>query len=119
VNVSSPNKLIFPADGVTKADLVDHYRLVGEHMLDFVAGRPLTRQRFPRGIEAKGFMQKNAAEHFPDSIRRLAVPKRGGGETVYPVVSKPMTSPIWPTRTRSSSTPGLPPRRGPEGRTGW
>jgi bifunctional non-homologous end joining protein LigD len=86
VKVSSPDKLIFPADGLTKADLVAHYQLVGDAMLGFLANRPLTLQRFPRGIEAKGFMQKNAARHFPESITRLPVPKRGGGETIYPVV---------------------------------
>ncbi len=88
VRVSSPDKLLFPADGITKADVVAHYERVGPRMLEFLAGRPLTLQRFPRGIEAKGFMQKNAADHFPPSIARLPVPKRGGGETVYPVVDR-------------------------------
>ncbi|NNE72128.1 MAG: ATP-dependent DNA ligase [Acidimicrobiales bacterium] len=88
MEVSSPDKLLFPADGITKAAVVDHYETVGARMLEFVAGRPLTVQRFPRGIEAKGFMQKNAADHYPESIARLAVPKRGGGETVYPVVDR-------------------------------
>ncbi len=86
VKVSSPDKLMFPADGITKLDVVGHYERVGSRMLDYLAGRPLTLQRFPGGIEGKGFMQKNAADYFPDSIRRLAVPKRGGGETLYPVV---------------------------------
>lgn len=86
VEVSSPEKLIFPADGVTKADVVAHYERVGPAMLTFLAGRPLTLQRFPKGIEAKGFMQKNAGRHFPASIERYPVPKRDGSETVYPVV---------------------------------
>lgn len=88
MRVSSPDKLLFPADGITKADVVAHYQRVGPAMLDVLAGRPLTLQRFPKGIDAKGFMQKNAADHFPPSIRRLPVPKRGGGETVYPVVDQ-------------------------------
>ncbi|MEM8923083.1 MAG: ATP-dependent DNA ligase [Actinomycetota bacterium] len=88
LKVSSPDKLLFPADGITKAQVVAHYRSVAEAMARFVKGRPLTLQRFPRGIEAKGFMQKNAADHFPDTIRRLPVPKRGGGETLYPVVDE-------------------------------
>ncbi len=86
--MSSPDKLLFPSDGITKAQVVEHYRRVGEAMVPLLSGRPLTVQRFPRGIEAKGFMQKNAADHFPDTIRRLPVPKRGGGETLYPVVDR-------------------------------
>ncbi|MEL7157841.1 MAG: non-homologous end-joining DNA ligase [Actinomycetota bacterium] len=88
VKVSSPDKLLFPADGITKAQVVDHYQSVAERMVPLLAGRPLTIQRFPSGIESKGFMQKNAADYFPDTIRRLAVPKRGGGDTRYPVIDR-------------------------------
>lgn len=88
MEVSSPDKLLFPDDGVTKAEVVDHYRLVAEAMLTLAAGRPLTLQRFPSGIDGKGFMQKNAADYFPETIKRLPVPKRGGGETRYPVVDR-------------------------------
>ncbi len=88
MDVSSPDKLLFPSDGITKREVVQHYESVGGRMLDFLAGRPLTLQRFPRGIDQQGFMQKNAADHFPESIRRLAVPTRGGGETLYPVVDR-------------------------------
>lgn len=88
MEVSNPDKPIFEAVGHTKADLVDHYRRVGERMIEFVAGRPLTLQRFPNGIEAGGFMQKNAPGHFPDSIRRFEVPKQDGGTTIYPVVDR-------------------------------
>jgi len=87
LKISSPDKLLFPSDGVTKLDVVRHYEAVGDKMMELAYGRPLTLQRFPRGIEAKGFMQKNTPGHYPDSIRRLVVPKRGGGETVYPVVT--------------------------------
>jgi bifunctional non-homologous end joining protein LigD len=89
VKVSSPNKLMFDDAGITKADMVAHYEQVAPRMLQFMAGRPLTLQRFPGGITSNGFMQKNAAEYFPDSIRRFEVPKQGGGVTVYPVVDHP------------------------------
>ncbi|MEM7271667.1 MAG: non-homologous end-joining DNA ligase [Actinomycetota bacterium] len=88
MEVSSPDKVLFPDGAITKRQVVDHYRLVAEAMLGFCAGRPLTLQRFPQGVAAKGFMQKNAADHFPETIERLPVPKRGGGETVYPVVNR-------------------------------
>lgn len=56
-------------------------------MLGYLADRPLTLQRFPKGIASKGFMQKNAAAHFPESIGRHVVPTRDGGETTYAVVA--------------------------------
>lgn len=88
VKVSNPDKPIFEEARFTKADLVAHYELVGPKMLEFVADRPLTLQRFPNGISKKGFMQKNASDHFPDSIRRFEVPKQDGGVTKYPLVDQ-------------------------------
>ncbi|MEM7285689.1 MAG: non-homologous end-joining DNA ligase [Actinomycetota bacterium] len=89
MEVSNPDKVLFPSAGITKLQVVEHYRLVGSAMLRFASRRPLTLQRFPQGIERKGFMQKNAAAHFPESIERHLVPKRDGGETAYPVVTDP------------------------------
>ncbi len=88
VEVSNPDKVIFPEPGYTKADLVDHYRRVAPAMVPHMTGRPLTLHRFPSGVAAKGFMQKNAADYFPASIRRVEVPKRDGGTTTYPVVDE-------------------------------
>jgi bifunctional non-homologous end joining protein LigD len=79
---------MFPERGLTKADLVGYYERVAEAMLPMMEGRPLTLHRFPRGVGAKGFMQKNVADHFPESIRRYEVPKQEGGTTVYPIVTE-------------------------------
>lgn len=87
LTVSHPERAIYEAAGVTKGDVVAHYQRIAARMLDFMAGRPLTLQRFPRGIGAPGFMQKNAADHFPASIGRYQVPKQDGGTTTYPVVT--------------------------------
>ncbi len=88
MNVSHPERVVFEAAGVTKGEVVAHYERVAARMLAFMAGRPLTLQRFPRGIGAPGFMQKNAADHFPASIGRYPVPKQDGGDTIYPVVDQ-------------------------------
>lgn len=88
MEVSNPDKLIFEEAGYTKQDLVDHYRRVAPTMIELVRARPLTLQRFPNGIGAPGFMQKNASRHFPESIERFEVDKREGGTTAYPVVHR-------------------------------
>ncbi|MDH4116773.1 MAG: non-homologous end-joining DNA ligase [Acidimicrobiia bacterium] len=88
MKVSNPDKPIFEEAGFTKADLVAHYESVGASMLQFCSGRPLTLQRFPNGISAKGFMQKNASDHFPATIGRFEVAKADGGITRYPVVTR-------------------------------
>ena len=86
MEISNPDKVLFPDAGLTKADLVGHYRKVGERMLPFVAGSPLTLERYPNGIDKKGFRQKNASDHFPDYVGRVEIDKNDGGVTTYPTI---------------------------------
>lgn len=79
VELSRPDKLLFPDAGVSKRDLVDHYRAVSDVMLPYLRGRPVVMQRFPDGIGSEGFYQKDAPDYFPDWIPRVTVPKREGG----------------------------------------
>jgi bifunctional non-homologous end joining protein LigD len=85
MQISNADRVVFPDGPITKGDVVGYYLEVGERMLPHIAGRPLTLQRFPKGIGAGGFMQKNTPQHYPPSIERFSVPKKGG-TTVYPVV---------------------------------
>ena len=73
IEVSKPDKVLFPEDGLTKADLVEYYTAVGGTMLPHVAGRPVAMRRFPDGIGEVGFFEKKAPEHFPDWIDRVEV----------------------------------------------
>jgi bifunctional non-homologous end joining protein LigD len=76
VEVTHPEKVLFPDDGITKGDLVDHYRAVAGRMLPLISGRPVTMQRFPDGIGRGGFLQKQIGRHFPDWIDRVTAPNR-------------------------------------------
>lgn len=87
MDVSHADRIVYPDDGITKGEVVAYYEMVADRMLPFVAGRALTVERYPKGTGEKGFMQKNAPEHFSDDlIDRFEVPKEDGGRTVYPVV---------------------------------
>ena len=86
VQVSSVAKPFFPDAGLVKGDLLAYYRDVAEVMLPHLRGRPLNLQRFPNGVNGKGFWQQGASEHFPDWIRTVTVERRGRGGTVDHVV---------------------------------
>jgi bifunctional non-homologous end joining protein LigD len=87
MEITHPDRVVFPDDGITKGEVVAYYEKVAGRMLPFIEGRALSVERFPQGIGGKGFMQKNAPDHYPeDLIGRFEVPKEGGGTTVYPVV---------------------------------
>jgi bifunctional non-homologous end joining protein LigD len=76
VQITHPEKVLFPDDGITKAELADYYRTVAPVMLPLVSGRPVTMQRFPNGIGRGGFLQKQIGEYFPDWIERVTAPNR-------------------------------------------
>jgi bifunctional non-homologous end joining protein LigD len=78
VEISHPDKLLFPADGLTKADIAGYYEAVSEWMLPHILNRPLSLLRFPDGIEGHGFFHKNVPDYFPDYVKRVEVEKRGG-----------------------------------------
>jgi bifunctional non-homologous end joining protein LigD len=82
VELAHPDKVLFPgAPPLTKRDLVEYYRRIARTMLPYLAGRPVTMQRFPDGIEAEGFLQKQVSDYFPTWVARVTVPKEGGTVT--------------------------------------
>jgi bifunctional non-homologous end joining protein LigD len=81
VKISNPDKVLFPDDGITKADLASYYERVAEWMLPHVRARPVSMQRFPDGIAGKGFFHKDVPDYFPDWVDRVRVPKAGGTVT--------------------------------------
>lgn len=78
VAITHPEKVLFPADGITKAELAAYYDSIAALMLPFVRGRPVTLERFPAGIEKKGFIQKDVSKGFPRWLERVEVPKKDG-----------------------------------------
>ena len=78
VEVSHPDKVLFPDDGITKRDLAEYYRRVAPKMLPYLKGRPLSLQRFPDGI-GWGFYEKKAPDYFPEWFERVRVKVKEGG----------------------------------------
>ncbi len=117
VALSNLDKELFAGDGISKREVVEHYRTVAGAMLPHLAGRPLTLRRFPDGIDAGGFFQKEASGSFPDWVRTAEVPLRHGGGTVRHVVCEDEATllflanqatieyHVWPSTTRSLDRP--------------
>ena len=70
--------MLFPDDGITKGELAAYYDAVADVMLPHLRGRPITMERFPSGIGAKGFLQKDVVKGFPEWLQRVEAPKKGG-----------------------------------------
>lgn len=82
IELTSPNKLLFPEEQISKADLVHYYRDVARFMVPHLQDRPLTLHCFPSGIAGRGYFQKAVQDHYPEWIERVTVATTGG-ETTY------------------------------------
>lgn len=85
VKLTNPDKVLYPASGTTKAEVFDYYLAVAEAMLPHIAGRPVTRKRWPNGVEQPDFFEKQLASSAPDWLGRGTVTHRSG-TTTYPVI---------------------------------
>ena len=79
VKLSHPDKVLFPGDGLTKADLAGYYGSVGEWMLPHLHDRPLNLWRWNTGIDGKLVVQQDIPKGAPDWVERVETPRRKGG----------------------------------------
>lgn len=84
--ITHPEKVLFPDDGITKGELAAYYEAVAPLLVEHIRGRPLTLQRFPQGLGAKGFLQKNLGKGVPPWLERIEVPKQGG-VVLHPLIN--------------------------------
>jgi len=89
LEVSSLGKLLFPADGITKGDLLNYYQAIAPLMLPLIKDRPMTLRRWPAGIGKQGFFQKEVPEYYPGYILRVDVPHGDGEITPNAVINSP------------------------------
>jgi bifunctional non-homologous end joining protein LigD len=74
VRLSNPDKVLYPEQGITKAELAEYYVAVAERMLPHVAMRPVTMVRCPTGREKKCFYQRHAGSGVLPQLRQITVP---------------------------------------------
>jgi bifunctional non-homologous end joining protein LigD len=92
--------VLYPADGFTKAEVLDYYQRVASVLLPHIAGRPMTLKRYPEGVDGESFFQKHATAHRPDWVRTEGVQSRSSrardpGTTVTYLVIDDLPTLIW------------------------
>jgi bifunctional non-homologous end joining protein LigD len=91
--ITHPEKVLFPDDGITKGELAAYYEMIAPLMLPHVSARPITMERYPAGIHAKGFFHKDVSRGFPAWLERVEVPKKDG--TVHHPLVNDTRSLLW------------------------
>ncbi|MCU1695351.1 MAG: ATP-dependent ligase [Mycobacterium sp.] len=85
MRLTNPDKVLYPATGTTKAEVFDYYVSIADVMLPHIAGRPVTRKRWPNGVEQPAFFEKQLASSAPDWLHRGSIMHKSG-TTTYPVI---------------------------------
>lgn len=78
IELTHPDKILFPRIGLTKLALAEYYEGVADHLLPHLKDRPLTLVRCPQGDGHKCFFQKHVNETVADAIERVEVPEEKG-----------------------------------------
>lgn len=91
--ITHPEKVLFPDDGITKGELASYYEAIAPLMVPHISGRPVTMERYHRGIGYPGFFQKDVSKGFPEWLARVEVPKKGG--TVHHPLVSDARSLVW------------------------
>jgi DNA primase len=92
LNLTNLDKVLYPAVGFTKADVIDYYTRVSKWLLPHLKDRPVTLKRFPDGVGGQPFYEKNAPRFTPEWVQTVLVPRRAGDVAVAASVSS--ASPI-------------------------
>lgn len=85
MKLTNPDKVLYPATGTTKAEVFDYYLRIAEAMIPHIAGRPVTRKRWPNGVAESSFFEKQLASSAPDWLERGTIVHKSG-TTTYPVI---------------------------------
>jgi bifunctional non-homologous end joining protein LigD len=115
IEISHPDRVLFPRDGITKRQLCDYYARVAPVMLPHVYGRIVSMHRFPEGLDGERFFQKNVSSSWPEWIRTVKVHKEGGELTqvvidqaatlVYLAEQACITPHVWLSRADTRERP--------------
>ena len=80
VRLTNPDKVLYPAVGLTKLDLAEYYRGTAEWLLPHLADRPLALVRCPDGQGGARFFQKHPGPGTPDALRRVSIKQKSSTE---------------------------------------
>jgi bifunctional non-homologous end joining protein LigD len=98
LTLSNLHKVLYPATGFTKGEVIDYYTRIAPVLLPHIESRPLTLKRYPDGVDGKSFFEKNAPSHAPDWVRKVRLPTPGSTkdrETIDFVVAEELPTVVW------------------------
>jgi len=95
LKLSNLQKVMYPATGFTKQQLIDYYARIAPAILPHLEGRALTRKRYPDGVDGEPFFEKNAPQYRPEWVKTAPIWSEGNRRTVHYVLANDLPTLVW------------------------
>ncbi len=95
VTVSNLNKVLWPAAGFTKGQMIDYYVRISPVLLPHLKGRPLTLKRYPNGVNGMHFYEKNCPTHRPEWVNTAKIWSPGNDKWMDYCLAQDLPTLVW------------------------
>src|SRR3954470_4400585 len=95
LSVSNLNKVLYPKAGFTKGQVIDYYIRIAPVLLPHLRDRPLTMKRYPNGVEAQFFYEKNCPSHRPGWVKTAKVWSEGNNRIMHYCLAQDLPTLVW------------------------
>ena len=95
LKLSNLDKVLYPAAGFTKAQVIDYYVRISPVLLPHLRGRPLTLKRYPEGVDGEFFYEKSCPRHRPDWVTTAPIWSEGRNDYIHFCVVEDVATLVW------------------------
>lgn len=95
LKLSNLEKVLYPATGFRKGQVIDYYVRIAPVLVPHLAGRALTMKRYPEGVDHDYFFEKNAPMHRPDWMKTAPVWSESNHRTIHFILADDLATLVW------------------------
>jgi bifunctional non-homologous end joining protein LigD len=95
LKLSNLEKVLYPATGFTKGQVIDYYVRIAPVLLPHLHGRAVTMKRYPEGVDHEHFFEKNAPMHRPDWVKTAPIWSEGNRRNVNYILADDLPTLVW------------------------
>ncbi len=95
IQVSNLDKVLYPKVGFTKGEVIDYYIRIAPVLLPHLKDRPLTMKRYPNGVDAEFFYEKNCPSHRPKWVKTAKVWSEGNNRIMDYCLAQDLPTLVW------------------------
>ncbi|TDS09742.1 DNA ligase D [Sphingobacterium paludis] len=96
LKLSNQKKIYWPAEQITKGDLLDYYEQMGDFILPYLKDKPISMNRFPNGVEASSFFQKDVDKGTgPSWLKTVELESESTGNVVNYLLCNDLPTLLW------------------------